>query len=204
MVSPVVLQPKCSLMNNTYLPPIPAILTLAKRRHRLVRAPRLRLVVRHLLLLAFPAFETRADAPLRFRHLGVLHVFLLVLPIQPLLLLTPQILGRHCDESFGGYFIGVDPHAEGGVGFVLEVLEEGADFGFVRLACFGAELGEAGGFDRGGGGDDGRGGDGGGVREAVVEKADAAVAGRIVGAVNGDAVFLVVALVGGNGGFGGF
>lgn len=103
---------------------------------------------------------------------------------------------RHDDEAVGGDFAREDAHAESGVGFVLEVLKEGADFCFVGFLGFGAEFAEGGFFDGGGDGDDCGGGDGGSVGEAIVEEADAVVAGGLVGAGDRDTIFLVIALVG--------
>lgn len=189
---------------KTDLPPIPTILTLAKRRHRLIRTPRLRLIIRHLPLLALPALKTRADTPLRLRHLCILQILLLIHLILLLLLGGFQILMAHHDEPVRCDFAVEDAHAQRRVLLVLEVLEEGADFGFVGFLCFRAEGGVGGGFDGGGDGDNGAGGDGGGVREAVVEETDAAVARGLVGAVDGDAVFFVIALLGRYGWFRGF
>lgn len=189
---------------TTHLPSIAAILALTKRRHRFVGAPRLRLVVGHFLLLAPAALETGADAAFGLGHLGVLHVFLLELLVLLLLLDALEVFVRHGDEAGGGDFAREDARAEGGVLFVLQILEEGADFGFVRGVVLGAKVLKGGGFDGGGDADDGVGSNVRGVGEAVVKEADAAVPSGLVGAVNGNTVFLVVSLVERDGRFGGF
>ena len=103
---------------------------------------------------------------------------------------------RHHDELLGRDLAGHDALAKTRVGFVLEVLEQGADFRFVGFVCFGAILREGSGFDCCGVGEHGRRGHGGGVGEAVVDEADAVITSGLIGALDVDFVILVVALVG--------
>lgn len=124
---------------------------------------------------------------------------------------------RHDDEALGADLGGQDAGAELGVGFVFQVLVEGADFGLVRFVVLGAVFGEGGALDGGGDGEDGAGRGGGVLAEAVVEEADAVVARGLAGARAVDAVFfpgafggrdrafrfVVVGAGGGRGAFGG-
>ena len=103
---------------------------------------------------------------------------------------------RHDDKLLRSHFARHDALAQAGVGFVLEVLEERADLGFVGFVCFGAVFREGGRFDGGGVGEDGRGADSRGVGEAVVDEANAVVAGGLVRAFDVDFVVFIVALVG--------
>jgi hypothetical protein len=54
---------------------------------------------------------------------------------------------RHGDEALGADGAGEDAVAQGGVGFVFEVGEEGADLGAVGFVVFVAEVRPGGGFD---------------------------------------------------------
>ena len=107
---------------------MPALCALAERRHRLVRAPRLRLAVADLPLLAPPALQAGADALLLLGHHGVIQVLLL----QRLVLRKPlgglELLRRHLHEGGGRDFAGEDARAELRVRLVFQVLEQGAEF----------------------------------------------------------------------------
>ena len=140
---------------KAHLPPLTADQALAKRRHRLIRAPRLRLAVANLLVLTLAALEAVADALLRLRRLRQAHVLVLQLRV----LLPPfgalEVVGAHGDELLRLDLAVRHAVTEGGIGLVLEVLVEGADFCFVLAAVFRAEFGEGGGFDGYGDGEDG-------------------------------------------------
>lgn len=86
---------------RTNLPTITAIHTLAKCRHRFIGTSSLRLGVADALLLTFAALEAVADALLRHRYLGLLHVLLLQLDFHLALILALEFLVRHVDKLVG-------------------------------------------------------------------------------------------------------
>lgn len=129
-----------------HLPTTAARLTLTERRHRLIRAPRLRLRVRDrepfILALGIPALDGRADALLALRHLRILHVVLLQQIVGHAALLALEVLGRHFHQLLGRDLAIEHPPAQLRVGFVLQVHVEGAHLGRVPRVRLGSQHGE--------------------------------------------------------------
>lgn len=136
------------------LPPIPAIHALAEGRHGLVGTPRLRLAVAHHLLPALAALELLGDALLDLGDHGLVQVLGLELLVLEAALVALHLVVGHDDEFLGGNVAGEDAFAQGGVGFGLEVLEEGAHFCLVGVVDA-AGVAVGGGFDVARDGEDG-------------------------------------------------
>ena len=185
---------------QTHLPSFPANQTLAKGRHRLVCTSRLCLAVADLPLPALATDQTRADALFRLRGFRSPHI----LPFNITILFSPlralELIVRHDDEALRRNLAGDDLHTQRWIGLILEILVKRAHFGFVDFFVFGAVFYVSGCFDGGGDGENSRGGLGGEVDEAIIDKADAVVAGRLAGTVDIYFVFFPTALVGWDGG----
>ena len=167
------------------LPTIPTKLALTKRRHRLIRRPGLRLRIAHLLLPTLATLQRGRDRLLLLGHHRVVHILLGDGRIGRDLLLALELLVGHDHQPRGADLAGQDAHFEVGVGFVAQVLVEGADLvavGGGGAVASGAGEVDGGLFDRFGGFEDLFGGVGGVLAEAVVQQTDAVVARRVIGA----------------------
>lgn len=173
-----------------------AIHTLAKRRHGLIRTPRLRLRIADLLQLAPSTLQAVTDALLLLRHLRLLHILLLQLGVQLALLLALELLVRHGGELLRGYLPRQDALPELAVGLVLEVGEQGPDLLLVLCRLVVLEVRKHGVLHRHGPADDFAGGFAAEVRDAVIDEADARVAHLGFRALNVDAFGLVSARLG--------
>lgn len=118
------------------LPPIPTNRTLTKRRHWLIRTPRLRLTIADLLLPALATRQRRTNTLLLLCCHRLPQVLLLHALVFRLALFASQFLVFHGDEAGGGNGAVEDGGAEVRVGFGFEVLVEGAHFGFVGFRAF--------------------------------------------------------------------
>lgn len=148
--------------------------TLAKRRHRLISTPRLRLCIADLLLLALAALQTITDTLLCHRHLRLLHVLLLQLDLQLFLVITLQIVVRHDHELRRRDVSGHDTQTERCVGLAFQVGKERADLLLVGVGLA-AEVLVGCVLDGDGSSEDSGDGFGGAVGEAVVDKTGALV-----------------------------
>ena len=100
------MQAKCDI-NTSYLRKFPSVATvgaLAKRRHRLISTPRLRLTVADFLLATFSAGQTRADALLHLCYHSLIHILFLQSRILGSALSRLQLFVSHCDKPFGSDF----------------------------------------------------------------------------------------------------
>lgn len=82
-------------LRSRKLPPLPTILTLTKRRHRLVCTPRLRLRKTHLFLLTLATLHIITHTLLLLRHHRIIQILLLDFFFFLALFLALHFLVRH-------------------------------------------------------------------------------------------------------------
>jgi len=99
------------------LPPIPTNRTLTKRRHRLIRTPRLRLTITHLLLPTFATLQLTTNALFNLRHHCLLHCLFPQFLVFFFQFIAFELFGCHASQAAGGNGPGDDALAELGVGF---------------------------------------------------------------------------------------
>jgi hypothetical protein len=114
-------------------PPVTTVHAFTERRHRLVCTPGLGLTIADLLLLALAALELSGNSLFNLRNHGLIHVFFFELFVLGTAGIRLHLVVRHDDKLLGWDVAGEDALAELGVGFVLEVLEEGAHLALVGL-----------------------------------------------------------------------
>jgi hypothetical protein len=83
------------------LPPVATVHALAKRGHRFIGRPRLRLAVRHHFLLALAALELLRDTLLDLCDHGLVHVLLLQLLVFEAARVRLHLVVCHDDELRG-------------------------------------------------------------------------------------------------------
>lgn len=119
------------------LPSVAADSTLTKGGHRLISRSGLGLAVADLLLAALSAGQAGTDTPLGLCDHSFVHVLFLQFLVFGALLITLELFVGHLDKAVGLDGARKDLFAEGGIGLVLEVLEEGTQAGLVFWAAFG-------------------------------------------------------------------